>query len=196
MKVFLGGTCNNSTWRDDLMPMLTINYFNPVVGDWTEECMEEEREQREICDFCLYVITPEMTGVYSIAEVIDDSNKKPEKTIFCLLGNTGNGWTKGKYRSLNQVGEMVNRNGGRYFKSLEEVAEYLEIENERINRIINRMKFKKGDKVKLINEKIREYGETAVITKAYIEMNTECYTIEFKSTYGAMLVFKEDIEKV
>ena len=26
-----------------------------------------------------------MTGVYSVAEVIDDSNKRPEKTIFCYL---------------------------------------------------------------------------------------------------------------
>lgn len=26
-----------------------------------------------------------MTGVYSIAEVVDDSNKRPEKTIFTIL---------------------------------------------------------------------------------------------------------------
>ena len=38
MKVFLGGTCNNSKWRDKLIPMLNIDYFNPVVDDWTEEC--------------------------------------------------------------------------------------------------------------------------------------------------------------
>ena len=41
MKVFLGGTCNNSIWRDVLIPLLTdngINYFNPVVDDWTEDC--------------------------------------------------------------------------------------------------------------------------------------------------------------
>lgn len=36
MKVFLGGTCNNSIWRDVLIPLLTdngINYFNPVVDE-------------------------------------------------------------------------------------------------------------------------------------------------------------------
>ena len=84
-KVFLGGTCNESTWREFLIPMLNINYFNPVVDDWTEDCMKEEIRQREICDYCLYVITPSMKGVYSIAEVVDDSNKRPNKTIFCLL---------------------------------------------------------------------------------------------------------------
>ena len=88
MKVFLGGTCNNSIWRDVLIPLLTdngINYFNPVVDDWTEDCYTEELRQRKLCDFCLYVITSDMTGVYSVAEVIDDSNKRPEKTIFCYL---------------------------------------------------------------------------------------------------------------
>jgi len=32
-KIFLGGTCNNSTWREQLIPMLQINYFNPVVDN-------------------------------------------------------------------------------------------------------------------------------------------------------------------
>lgn len=39
--VFLGGTCAELTWREQLMPMLdkfNITYFNPVVDDWTEEC--------------------------------------------------------------------------------------------------------------------------------------------------------------
>ena len=84
-KVFLGGTCAESTWREELINKLTIDYFNPVVEDWTEECMAEERKQRETCDYCLYTITPRMKGVYSIAEVIDDSNKRPLKTVFCLL---------------------------------------------------------------------------------------------------------------
>ena len=124
-KVFLGGTCNESTWRDRLIPMLNIEYFNPVVEDWTPECMAEEIRQRELCDYCLYVITPAMTGVYSIAEVVDDSNKRPEKTVFCVLNDDGEAFTVGQIRSLNSVGEMVKRNGGRFFISLKEVANYL-----------------------------------------------------------------------
>jgi hypothetical protein len=61
-KVFLGGTCNESQWRKELIPMSSIDYFNPVVPEWTPECMEEERRQREPCDHCLYVITPLMMG--------------------------------------------------------------------------------------------------------------------------------------
>lgn len=137
-KVFLGGTCNESTWRNDLIKILKIDYFNPVVDDWTEECYQEELRQREICDYCLYVITPRMTGVYSIAEVIDDSNKRPNKTLFCVLEEDDNpmhsltelalpklAFDKGQMKSLDRVGRMVERNGGKYFKLLEEVASYL-----------------------------------------------------------------------
>ena len=125
-KVFLGGTCNESTWRDELIKKLKIDYFNPVVDDWTEECYKEELRQREICDYCLYVITPRMTGVYYIAEVIDDSNKRPEKTIFCFLSNDDSKrFVNGQIKSLDKVGIMVENNGGKYFKSLDEVAEFL-----------------------------------------------------------------------
>ncbi|MDP4117676.1 MAG: nucleoside 2-deoxyribosyltransferase domain-containing protein [Bacillota bacterium] len=125
-KVFLGGTCNESTWRNDLISMLKIDYFNPVAEDWTPECMAEERKQRETCDFCLYTITPKMTGVYSIAEVADDSNKRPEKTLFCVLDeDDGLFFTEWQRRSVGQVSEMVKRNGGKTFVSLYSVAEHL-----------------------------------------------------------------------
>lgn len=128
-KVFLGGTCAESTWREELINKLTIDYFNPVVEDWTEECMAEERKQRETCDYCLYTITPRMKGVYSIAEVIDDSNKRPLKTVFCLLDYDISPnlfkFDEAQLKSLEQVGKMVERNGGRFFKSLEEVANFL-----------------------------------------------------------------------
>ena len=126
-KVFLGGTCNESTWREQLIPMLKIDSFNPVVEDWTEECMAEEIKQRKTCDYVLYTITPLMMGVYSIAEVVDDSNKRADKTIFCLLDSESDGskWTTAQWKSLHQVGRMVYENGGQYFISLEEVANFL-----------------------------------------------------------------------
>src|SRR5574343_611870 len=104
MKVFLGGTCNESTWRNILIPQLTVDYFNPVVDDWTPDCMKEELLQRQICDFVLYAITPRMTGVYSIAEVVDDSNKRPEKTILCVLDEDNeSSFSETQIKSLKQV---------------------------------------------------------------------------------------------
>lgn len=145
-KVFLGGTCNNSTWRDKLIPLLKIDYFNPVVDDWTPECQDEEIRQRESCDYCLYTITPKMTGVYSIAEVVDDSNKRPEKTILCVLDEDNeSSFSETQIKSLKQVKEMVKNNGANVFDSLEDIASFLNktnkndlIENYIIKKIKNK----------------------------------------------------------
>jgi len=127
IKVFLGGTCNESSWRDVLISMLNIDYFNPVVDDdWTSEQQQIEIYERSICDFCLYVVTPKMTGVYSIAEVVDDSNKKPFRTIFCfLLEDEGKRFDRGQIMSLNQVASLVSSNGAHVLKNLNQVADFL-----------------------------------------------------------------------
>jgi len=125
-KVFLGGTCNDSTWREELIALLTIDYYDPVVPDWTSECQQEEIRQRGLCDYCLYTITPRMTGVYAIAEAVDDSHKRPEKTIFCILERDGDlSFSSGQMRSLQAVGRLIERNGGRTFMDLRACAEYL-----------------------------------------------------------------------
>jgi hypothetical protein len=124
--VFLGGTCNGSTWREELIPQLKIDSFDPVVPNWTPECQAEEVRQREICDYCLYVLTPKMTGVFAVAEVVDDSNKHPEKTILVVLTKDGNKEFEGhQIKALNKVIDMVIVNGGKGFKTLSEVAAYL-----------------------------------------------------------------------
>lgn len=125
-EVFLGGTCNGSKWRDILIPKLKISYFNPVVYNWTEEDYQKELKKREECDYCLYLITPKMKGSYSIAEVIDDSNKRPGKTIFCFINKDGKQeFDKEQIKSLDKVGKMVENNGGKYLSSLNEVVNYL-----------------------------------------------------------------------
>lgn len=124
--VFLGGTCNDSTWRERLIKDLKVPYFNPVVKDWNEEAQKKEIEERKTAKFVLYVITPLMTGVYSIAEVIDDSNKRPETTLFCVLEKDNDKeFEKFQIKSLNQVKEMVKKNGSMVFENLSEIAKFL-----------------------------------------------------------------------
>lgn len=132
MKVFLGGTCNGSVWREFVKARLECDYFDPVVDDWNEEAQERERYEREQCDYVLYAITPRMKGVYSIAEVVDDSNKRPEKTILCIVDKdvdddlyTIISFDKEQMKSLEQVGEMVIRNGGGVFYNLDFTVQYL-----------------------------------------------------------------------
>lgn len=126
-KVFLGGTCNGSTWRNVLIPLLEIEYFNPVVEDWTPKCQaEEERQKNEECDYQLYVITPKMTGVFSIAEVIESAITRNDKTIFCVISKDENfEFSEEQIKSLNAVGNMVEKYKGTWCKSLDEVANYL-----------------------------------------------------------------------
>lgn len=122
-RVFLGGTCNGSTWRDHLIPMLGVDCFNPVVEDWTPECAAEEARQRETSDYCLYVLTPKMTGVFGVAEVVDDSNKRPEKTILCILQkDDGQVFDAHNVKAMALVEKMVAANGALVCHSLEDIA--------------------------------------------------------------------------
>jgi hypothetical protein len=126
-KVFLGGTCSDSLWREEIKPLLKIDYFDPVCdGEWTQEAYLRELHERETSDFVMYVVTPKMGGVYSIAEVIDDSNKRPEKTLFCYLPiDDGDVFTKAELKSLKAVAKMVMKNGGKVFGNLIEIVDYL-----------------------------------------------------------------------
>lgn len=127
MKVFLGGTGNESAWREDLIPLLVQNnldFFNPIVDGWDEAAQEEEIYEREHCEVCLYTITPKMSGVYSIAEVVEDAIKRPRKTILNVLSVDGNyKFSGGQLRSLIQVGKMVASHGAIFVSGIVETME-------------------------------------------------------------------------
>ena len=132
MLVFMGGTCNESKWREKLieysnnMNYKFIDWSNPVVDDWTPECIQKEYEMKKKSDFEIYVITPKMTGVFSIAEAVDVSNKNPDKIIFCVLENDEEKvFENFQLKSLNEVSNLIESNGGKVVKSLEEIADYI-----------------------------------------------------------------------
>lgn len=138
-KVFLGGTCNGSTWRDKLIPMLhtDVLYFNPVVEDWTEDCqLIEEQEKWGPCDIHLYVITPDMKGVYSIAELVEsvmcsyvynaDLQETAAYTIFAVLNesvDTGKTFTKAEIKSFDAIKKLVEKYNGIICNDLNDVAD-------------------------------------------------------------------------
>jgi len=109
-RIFLGGTCAETTWREQLIDMIKVSYFNPVVKDWTPECQEiEEIQKNRHCNIHLYVITKEMKGVFSIAEVIDSSLTNNKITILHVIPD---GFESHQLKSLQAVVNMVQRNGG------------------------------------------------------------------------------------
>lgn len=130
--VGLFGTCNDSKWRDEIIKRLPSNfdYFNPVVDDWTEDCIVNENKHKEDDDFVVFVITPNMKGVYSIAEVTDLSNKR-DNVIFCVLHSDIDSYggvvtfDEGQKKSLNAVKNLLFNNGVTICNSLDEIVEYL-----------------------------------------------------------------------
>ena len=128
VKVFLGGTCASSTWREELIPQLDehVETFNPVVPDWTPECQAEEDMHRENDDICLYVITPEGEGFYSFVEVTDDSNKRPERTVLCVLTEANGKKFEGHtLKCVLKTMKLIAKNGVVVLDNLEALANFL-----------------------------------------------------------------------
>lgn len=124
MKVFLGGTCAGRKWRDEIIPRLTCDYYNPIVKNWSEADRLREVRERQTADIVLYTITNYMAGVYSIAEMIDDSNKRPNKTVICILYD---GFDKKMAHSLKAVANLARENGAKVFDNLDDVVKYLNL---------------------------------------------------------------------
>ena len=83
-KVFLGGTCNNFTWRGELIPLLNI------------------------------------------AEAVEDSNKRPEKTLFCVLRSAGGKeFDRHQLKSLEATARIIRVNGAATFDNLHSVASWV-----------------------------------------------------------------------
>jgi hypothetical protein len=105
-KIFLGGTCAGTTWRDELIPLLEqegIKYFNPVVKNWTPADQEKEQWEKEQSCVHLYYITSAMKGVYSIAEVMD-SFYRDDPTVFCF---NPEGFDSAQIKSLQAVHNLM-----------------------------------------------------------------------------------------
>lgn len=124
MKVFLGGTCAGRKWRDEIIPQLQCDYYNPIVKNWSEADRVREVHERQTADIVVYTITSDMAGVYSIAEAIDDSNKRPFKTVICILYD---GFGKKMSHSLKAVANLAKENGAQVVESLEELVKYLNL---------------------------------------------------------------------
>lgn len=108
-KIFLGGT--QSEWRGDLEPLLKkekISYFNPVVKNWKPEDKLIEDQEKEDSDCHLYYITPEQTGFYSFAEIINSSWEAQELDGYMFLGIQDTGWSESQKKSLQAIIDMVS----------------------------------------------------------------------------------------
>jgi len=109
------------------MPLLDVEYFNPVVEDWTPECQAEEiRQKNEECDIHLYVITPKIKGVFSIAEAVESAMTENKKCVFCILGVDGDGeFDKAQIKSLEATGCLIQRHNGIWVNNFDDLPTIL-----------------------------------------------------------------------
>ena len=128
-RVYLGGTCNGSTWREALIALLNtkrVDFFNPVVLEWTKAAQQREIRERKKCDYCLYVLTPLMVGFYGAVEAALDSVAQPQKVLFCVLDEDGGQvWNEHNHKSLQSMKQMIRDRGCRIFDDLKQVADFL-----------------------------------------------------------------------
>jgi hypothetical protein len=70
--VFLGGSCNPTTWRKEIViPLLeknNIDYYNPQVDEWSPELIVTETYQKDHAKYLFFVIDDETRAIASMIE--------------------------------------------------------------------------------------------------------------------------------
>lgn len=124
-KVFLGGSCFGEDWRAQLIPLIQIAHFNPLVDDWTADCkMIEDAEKNVVCNIHLYVITSPKS-IYSIAEAVQSSMTNGKSTILHVIPK---GFKKQELKHMTEICNLVKDNGA---------IVYIDEELARTARVIN-----------------------------------------------------------
>ncbi len=68
----LFGTCDNIRWRDPFMTRYTaenIQYFNPMVDNWTKDCVPIEAHHLANDPIILFPVLDQSYGIGSLAEI-------------------------------------------------------------------------------------------------------------------------------
>lgn len=72
-QVFLGGSCNPTTWRhDQAIPYFqsrSVSFYNPQVTEWTPDLVELEHRAKELAPLLFFVIDHDTRALASIIEV-------------------------------------------------------------------------------------------------------------------------------
>jgi len=75
LDLFLGGSCNPTTWRKDTaIPLCEewgISYYNPQVDDWSEELVQIEAHAKENAKALLFVIDNQTRAITSCLEATE-----------------------------------------------------------------------------------------------------------------------------
>jgi len=130
-QVFLGGSCNPTTWRfDTAIPQLEragITYYNPQVDDWKPELVEIEARAKNEADTLLIVIDAQTRALASIVEAVENIVRESRVALVVddIVDGTvisGQTVTGGELKDLNRARAYLRDVASRY-----NVREYADV---------------------------------------------------------------------
>lgn len=87
-EVFLGGSCNPTTWRADVaMPTLNklgISFYNPQVSDWTPDLIELEHRAKEKARVLFFVMDSETRATAGAIEAAHIAGLNTKQLVLVL----------------------------------------------------------------------------------------------------------------
>lgn len=119
--IYVSGTRNpESRWREEFLDILNkkypaLTYFSPIVRqeEWTQQAQIYENNEKKRCIVHFYCLSPLMTGVYTIAELVHDSCTIPGWTVALLIDDdNGHRFECGMYKSVARTLQLACRHNG------------------------------------------------------------------------------------
>jgi hypothetical protein len=135
-QIFLGGSCDPTTWRDDTaIPLLkkkNLQFYNPQVKGWHEGLAALEAEAKKTSEALLFVIDGQTRAIASMLEateyimagrkvylVVDDIKDGTEIAGQVITGRE----LKDLNRSRAYFRDIAKRNGCTIYNSIDEATE-------------------------------------------------------------------------
>uniref|UniRef100_A0A1A9VZZ0 Raw n=1 Tax=Glossina brevipalpis TaxID=37001 RepID=A0A1A9VZZ0_9MUSC len=88
VEVFLGGSCNPTTWRADVaipaLKELGISFYNPQVSDWTPDLIELEHRAKEKARVLFFVMDSETRASAGAIEVAHIAGQNCKQLVLVL----------------------------------------------------------------------------------------------------------------
>ncbi|XP_053694583.1 uncharacterized protein LOC128742285 [Sabethes cyaneus] len=88
-EVFLGGSCNPTTWRADVaiptLDRLGISFYNPQVSQWTPDLLELEHRAKEKAKVLFFVMDSQTRSTAGAIEVAHIAGRNSKHLVLVLL---------------------------------------------------------------------------------------------------------------
>ncbi|XP_046465689.1 uncharacterized protein [Neodiprion pinetum] len=111
-EVFLGGSCNPTTWRSDVaiptLQRLGITYYNPQVSQWGPELIAQEYEAKQAARVLLFVIDNQTRNTAGIIEAAQLAATRSNSLILVIYPYRPDQSILGENVSMQEYYDLMN----------------------------------------------------------------------------------------